>query len=64
MTRDVTVMGPPKPEYKVFSHGGIGSFNITLNDMVEDGWDVDGNIVIAQNGVHTIYAQRMVRIKK
>lgn len=71
MTRDVSAIAPPVevPEYEVIYDTSITKFNTKLNDMVMNGWMVDGDTVIAYSTHSTIspspsFAQRMKRIKQ
>ena len=69
MSRDATAIAPPevKTEYEVFSRDDVANFNKKLNEMVLQGWTVDGELVVAMKTgsgccrEQTIFAQRMVR---
>jgi hypothetical protein len=70
MNRDATTIAPPeyKFEYEVISNDDLILFNFDLNQMVQRGWKVDGDLTLACRSASkygiakTIYAQRMVKI--
>ncbi len=53
-----------KVTYKVIHEYNLKKFNETLNKMYEDGWELDGNIVVAADTHYVHYCQRMILVEK
>lgn len=55
--------GIDKMEYYIISGEYVNNITKIINEMWQDGWDVDGELVTA-NGYRIFLYQRMKRLKK